>query len=105
MSTSGALACLKDCADYALREVNNAAAGGFGLVLTSSQETIKKMFDVNAVEPIYLMQVVVPSMPHGGRIINIGTVASRLGITGLPLYAASKQAMATLSFAMAQEVT
>lgn len=74
-------------------------------MLSTTPEEVVKFFHINAIGPIILMQAVVPHMPRGGRIINIGTVASGLGVSMLPLYAASKQVMATLGFAMAQEVS
>lgn len=85
-------------------EVNNAGQGAGGPVLHTDSDTIERVFRINAIGPIYLMQAVVPHMPRGGRIINIGTVASKTGTSMIPLYAASKAAMATLSFAMAEEV-
>lgn len=85
--------------------MNNAAAGSGGPILGVSQEELTKSFEVNVFGPIYLMQTVTPHMPRGGRIINIGTIASKLGIGGIPLYAASKAAMDTLTHCMAQEAS
>jgi NAD(P)-dependent dehydrogenase (short-subunit alcohol dehydrogenase family) len=50
------------------------------------------------------MQVAVPHMPPGSRIINIGSVASKLGTPGTAIYGASKAAMDALTFSMAMEV-
>ena len=43
-------------------------------------------------------------MPKYSRIINIGTVASRLGLSALPIYAAAKAAMDQLTWSLAREV-
>lgn len=43
-------------------------------------------------------------MPKGGRIINIGSVASKVGIPGLPIYGASKAALDNLAYTWAREV-
>lgn len=74
-------------------------------MLATDHDTLRKMFEVNAIGPVLLMQAVVPHMPRGGRIVNIGSVASDLGIDGLSLYGASKKVLSTLSFGMAKEVS
>jgi NAD(P)-dependent dehydrogenase (short-subunit alcohol dehydrogenase family) len=43
-------------------------------------------------------------MPRGGRIINTGSVASRLGITPAALYGAAKAAVDSMTFAIAMEL-
>jgi short-subunit dehydrogenase len=84
--------------------VNNAATGHFGSVLQAPLEDIVNVFNVCVFGPIQLMQTVVPHMPKGGRIINIGSIASKLGLPGIPVYGAAKAAMDTLTFSMSQEV-
>jgi NAD(P)-dependent dehydrogenase (short-subunit alcohol dehydrogenase family) len=86
------------------RPVNNAAAGHFGSVLTAPLEDIVNVFNVDVFGPVRLMQAVVSHMPKGGRIINIGSIASKLGLAGLPVYGAAKAAMDALTFSMSQEV-
>jgi NAD(P)-dependent dehydrogenase (short-subunit alcohol dehydrogenase family) len=51
-----------------------------------------------------MMQAVVPVMPRGGRIVNIGSIASKMGMAPITLYSASKAAMDTLAYATAMEV-
>ncbi|KAI5461947.1 hypothetical protein BGZ63DRAFT_423265 [Mariannaea sp. PMI_226] len=84
--------------------VNNAAMGGFGSVLTTAPEELVNMFNVNVFSAIYMIQAVVPWMPAGGRIINIGSVASKLGLVGLPVYGATKAAVGALTFSMSHEL-
>jgi NAD(P)-dependent dehydrogenase (short-subunit alcohol dehydrogenase family) len=43
-------------------------------------------------------------MPKGGRIINVTSVASKLGMVVLPVYGASKAAVDSLTFTWAREV-
>ena len=85
--------------------MNNAAWAQPGPALASSPEDILKSFEVNVCGPLYLIQSAVPHMPRGGRIINVGSVASKLGISAMPLYVANKGAMDALTFALAQEVS
>lgn len=54
--------------------------------------------------PILLMQATVPHMSQHGRIINISSIASKLGIDGIALYSGAKAAMDTITFAVAAEV-
>jgi NAD(P)-dependent dehydrogenase (short-subunit alcohol dehydrogenase family) len=84
--------------------VNNAAVGHFGSVLTAPLESIVNVFNVDVFGPIQLMQNVVPHMSKGGRIINIGSVASKLGLAEFPVYGAAKAAIDALTFSMSQEV-
>lgn len=43
-------------------------------------------------------------MPPGGRIINITSTASKLGMDDLPIYGASKAALDSLTSSWAKEV-
>jgi len=85
-------------------EVNNAATGHFGSVLKAPLGAIIDVFHVDVFGTIRLMQNVVPHMPKGGRIINIGSIASKLGIPVIPIYGAAKATLDTLTFSMSQEV-
>lgn len=52
-----------------------------------------------------MSQAVIPHMPSGGRIVNIGTIVSRLSnLPGLSLYGASKAAQDYLTGALAEEL-
>jgi len=84
--------------------VNNAAWGSHSGVLDARPQDIAKAFQVTTFGPIFLIQAVVPHMPRGGRIINIGSVASKIGLGGEPIYVATKAANDALTWAMSQEV-
>jgi NAD(P)-dependent dehydrogenase (short-subunit alcohol dehydrogenase family) len=83
--------------------VNNAGAGFIGSTLEATKEEIDLTFGVNVYGTIFLVQAAVPHMPRGGRIINISSVASKLGLDFLPIYGASKAALDSLSYAWAKE--
>jgi NAD(P)-dependent dehydrogenase (short-subunit alcohol dehydrogenase family) len=85
--------------------VNNAGAGFIGSTLEATKEGIDLIFGVNVYGTIFLVQAAVPHMPRGGRIINISSVASKLGLDFLPIYGASKAALDSLSYAWAKEVS
>ena len=85
--------------------MNNAGAGFLGSTLETTKERIDLTFGVNVYGTIFLVQAAVPHMPRGGRIINISSVASKLGLDFLPIYGASKAALDSLSYAWAKEVS
>ncbi|KAL7792160.1 hypothetical protein V8C37DRAFT_130752 [Trichoderma ceciliae] len=82
--------------------VNNAAWASREPVLTAAQETVERTFNTCVMGPLYLIQATVPHMPQGGRIINIGSVASKLGVE--PVYGAAKAAMDALTFSLARDL-
>lgn len=84
--------------------VNNAAWVTTGPVMTASPQDIQKSFASNVFGPMYVIKATVPHMPRGGRIINIGTVASKLNISGMPFYTASKAALDALTHSLAREL-
>jgi NAD(P)-dependent dehydrogenase (short-subunit alcohol dehydrogenase family) len=85
--------------------VNNAGGGPTGPALQATQDDVHRAFGLNVFASLYMAQATVPVMPRGGRIINIGSIASKLGMAPIPLYSASKAAGDTLSFVMATEVS
>ncbi|KAF4993974.1 hypothetical protein FGRMN_6105 [Fusarium graminum] len=83
--------------------VNNAGTATWGDTLAVEPEQLTKVFDVNVNGPIFLAQAVVPLMKPGGRIINISSIASRLGDASIPVYGASKAALDSLTWSWAKE--
>lgn len=73
--------------------------------LGSTRENINGIFIVNTFGAIFLTQAVIPHMPPGGRIINISSVFSKLGLEISPIYNASKAAMDSLTYTWAKEVS
>ena len=74
--------------------VNNAAAFILGPVGELTLEDFEETMAVNVRAPFLLAQAALPSMPAGGRIINIGSnVAERALFPGFSLYATSKSAL------------
>ena len=91
---------------YARRlKVNNAAAHQPATLLTVKQSQLEYEFGVNVFGAIYMTQAVVGvgKMPPGGRIINIGTVASKLLVAPV-VYSTTKAAMDALTTLSAGEV-
>jgi NAD(P)-dependent dehydrogenase (short-subunit alcohol dehydrogenase family) len=70
-------------------------------------EQLEYEFGVNVFGAIYLIQAVVGvgKMPRGGRIINIGSIASKILVPTSPVYAATKAAQDALTTLWAGEVS
>ncbi|KAL6812788.1 hypothetical protein V8C40DRAFT_283513 [Trichoderma camerunense] len=82
--------------------VNNAAWASREPALIMGQENVEKTFNTCVLGPLYLIQATVPHMPQGGRIINVGSVASKLGIEAV--YGAAKAAMDALTYSLARDL-
>jgi NAD(P)-dependent dehydrogenase (short-subunit alcohol dehydrogenase family) len=90
------------------RPVNNAGTGsGLGVMLVDlTPEEVQTAFALNTFCTLYMSQAAIPHMPSGGRIVNIGSVITRLtNIPGLSVYGASKAAQEYLTGALAAEVS
>lgn len=88
--------------------VNNAAAAALTQTLMeASQEQLEHEFGVNVFGNIYMTRAVVGvgKMPRGGRIINIGSVASKLNTAAASVYSAVKSAQDSLTASWASEVS
>ena len=86
--------------------VNNAGIGDFGKRLHETDNaTWAKILDINVTGVFRMMRSVIPHMQQQGRgsIINISSVASLVGLTGLAAYTASKGALDALTRAVAVE--
>ncbi|RZU49535.1 short-subunit dehydrogenase [Krasilnikovia cinnamomea] len=83
--------------------VNNAGLGGGASILTDDP-TVTAMVEVNLLGPLRLMRAVVPRMraQGGGAIVNIGSVAGEIGLSGT--YSATKFALRGLTDSVRREL-
>lgn len=93
-------------ADAATSAVNNGATAYGTSLLDVKPEQLEDEFAVNVFGLIYMTQAVVGigKMPKGGRIINIGSVASKL-LVSPPVYSTTKAATDALTTLWAGEVS
>lgn len=79
--------------------VNNAGIGQRGAIEDVSEAEVQHSFDVNVYGPLRLIRAVVPIMrrQRSGRIINVSSVVSQMGIPLMGVYCATKSALETLS--------
>jgi NAD(P)-dependent dehydrogenase (short-subunit alcohol dehydrogenase family) len=86
--------------------VNNAGIGEFGKRLHETDDAVwAKVLDINLTGVFRITRTVIPHMLKQGRgaIINISSIASLVGLSGLAAYTASKGALDALTRALAVE--
>jgi NAD(P)-dependent dehydrogenase (short-subunit alcohol dehydrogenase family) len=85
--------------------INNAGIWGGTPLGSSPLAAIDKMLDTNLRGPFWITQCALPLMKDGGRIVNISSVAGRIGVAGgRSLYGATKAAMDSFSKSWALEL-
>jgi NAD(P)-dependent dehydrogenase (short-subunit alcohol dehydrogenase family) len=86
--------------------VNNAAAARPTPLTEVKAEQLEYEFAVNVFSVIYMTQAVVGvgQMPKGGRIVNIGSIASKI-LVPPPVYSVTKAAQDALTTLWAAEVS
>ncbi len=87
--------------------INNAGMGMVGSVEDSSQEEILKLFNLNLVGSVQMMNAVLPKMREqkSGKIINISSIGSEMGLPFRGFYSASKSALDKVTEAIRYEVS
>ncbi len=86
--------------------VNNAGIGAYGAFADTDVETFERLMRVNYLGTIYPMKAVLPGMLSRGRghIVNVASIAGRIGAPFEAAYSATKFAVAGLSEAVAIEL-
>lgn len=87
--------------------INNAGMGMVGAVEDSSQDEILRLFNLNLVGSVQMMTAVLPKMREQkiGRIINISSIGSEMGLPFRGFYSASKSALDKVTEAIRYEVS
>jgi len=85
--------------------VNNAGISLSAPLQRTTTEELQRVLQINTVAPYVLCRAVVPRMADagGGRVINVGSIASLKGIRYTSAYCASKHALLGLTRALAVE--
>jgi len=87
--------------------VNNAGYGLFGCVEDITIDDLKAQFETNFFGIVRLIQEIAPIMRKmgSGIIVNVSSVAGRIGFPGTPAYISSKFALEGLSECMRYELS
>lgn len=86
--------------------INNAGMGMVGAVEDSKKVEILKLFNLNLVGAVQMMNAVLPNMRENktGKIINISSIGSEMGLPFRGFYSASKSALDKVTEAIRYEV-
>ena len=86
--------------------VNNAGLGTDGVLANMPVSKIEELVQLNTVSPIVLTKFVVRSMmaAGAGRIVNVSSIVSFTGYSGMSAYAATKASMIGFTKSLAREV-
>lgn len=86
--------------------VNNAGYGVMGSIEEISDAEVRRQFDVNVFGVLTTLREVLPHMrkQRSGHIINVTSIAGRIGSQGLGIYNASKFALEGIGEALAAEL-
>jgi len=86
--------------------VNNAGIGTSGVLATMRDADIESLIRINTLSPLVLTKYVVRSMMtgHGGRIVNISSIVSFTGFSGLTVYSTTKSSLVGFTRSLAREV-
>jgi NAD(P)-dependent dehydrogenase (short-subunit alcohol dehydrogenase family) len=86
--------------------VNNAGSGLFGAVEEVSDDELRAQLEVLVVSAWRLTRLVLPLMRRqgAGHVVNVSSLAGRMGFPGLSAYVAGKYALEGMSQALAAEV-
>jgi len=86
--------------------VNNAALGTPGALAIMHNLEIERLIRVNTLSPIILTKYVVRHMmaDGGGRVVNVASIVSFTGYSGLSVYSATKASMIGFTRSLAREV-
>jgi NAD(P)-dependent dehydrogenase (short-subunit alcohol dehydrogenase family) len=86
--------------------VNNAGYGQFGCTEDVSVEEFRSQFETNFFSVVRIIQEVAPIMRNqgSGAIVNISSVAGKMGLPGSPAYISSKFALEGLGECLRYEL-
>jgi short-subunit dehydrogenase len=86
--------------------VNNAGAGGYSSFLQTDVDVFERLMRLNYFGTVYVTKAVVPSMVGRGHghVVNISSVAGRIGTPFESAYSASKFAVTALTEALDVEL-
>jgi short-subunit dehydrogenase len=87
--------------------INNAGVGMTGAVEDSTKEEILKLFELNLMGSVQMMNAVMPKMREQkfGKIINISSIGSEMGLPFRGFYSASKSALDKITEAIRYETS
>jgi short-subunit dehydrogenase len=86
--------------------VNNAGVDTVGQFVDASADDVRRIHQLNLLAPIELCRQVVPRMMGrgGGHVVNVSSMASSAGFSGMSLYASTKAGLSNFHRVMRSEL-
>ena len=86
--------------------VNNAGIGTAGVLATMPDDTIERIVRMNVTSPLALTKYLIRPMmtARAGRVVNVSSIVSSTGYSGLAAYGASKAALIGFTRSLAREI-
>jgi 3-oxoacyl-[acyl-carrier protein] reductase len=86
--------------------VNNAGIGTSGVLATMRDADIEALLRLNTLSPLILTKYVARAMmaAQGGRIVNISSIVSFTGFSGLSVYSTTKASLIGFTRSLAREL-
>lgn len=84
--------------------VNNAAMEIHPELSKVTKAEFDRIHHVNVLHPLLLTQAILPHLRKPGRIVNVSSVAARVGIAQMSLYTSTKGALEALTRSLAAEL-
>jgi short-subunit dehydrogenase len=84
--------------------INNAGRGSYYPAATTPLDEARAVFELNFFAPLALSQLALPWLREArGTLVNIGSIAAEVSLPWLPVYSASKFALAGMTAAQRTE--
>lgn len=85
--------------------INNAGRGSYYSATNTPLDDARNLFDLNFFAPFHLAQLAAPWLRQSkGTIVNVSSIAGQISLPWLPLYSASKFALASLTSSQRSEL-
>ncbi|WP_433179114.1 SDR family NAD(P)-dependent oxidoreductase [Actinoallomurus sp. CA-150999] len=84
--------------------VNNAGIGPVSPIAQVTPEELDRLLTINVTTPFFVIQRALPLLNDGGRIINMGSTASRFAVSIQIGYTISKAALESMAPTLANEL-
>ncbi|MBT2226676.1 SDR family NAD(P)-dependent oxidoreductase [Nonomuraea sp. NEAU-A123] len=84
--------------------VNNAGIGSGNPISQVTPEEFGRLLAINVATPFFVIQCALPLLNDGGRIINMGSTASRFAVSTQIGYTVSKAALESMAPSLANEL-
>jgi short-subunit dehydrogenase len=85
--------------------INNSGVGSFGHFVTSTEDVVRRVMEVNYFGPVELIRLAAPHLMTGHQpaVVNVTSMTGRRGMPAWPEYSASKFALVGMSEALRGE--